>query len=76
MFRRILIALLFAAAIAAVDLPRAEAIPISRNNPFRTYNLGGVNYGSEQWERARRAKSGGSTQRPVRRPSRLFYRGR
>lgn len=50
---------LWVLAIAALVLafgglaqPRsADAAPISRNNPYRTYNLSGINYGSMQWER-------------------------
>lgn len=29
----------------------AEAGPMSLQNPYRSFNLSGINYGSEQWER-------------------------
>ncbi|WP_437204874.1 hypothetical protein [Planctomicrobium sp. SH664] len=34
----------------------ADAAPISRNNPYRSFNISGINYGSMQWERAHRQK--------------------
>ncbi len=47
-------------------VPRAEAA-ISRQNPFRSFNVGGVNYGSQKWERQHRStkqtKSRGATPR-------------
>jgi hypothetical protein len=38
-----------------IETPTAEAARISRRNPFRSYNVHGVNYGSQQWERSRRS---------------------
>lgn len=32
----------------------AEARAVSPRNPYRTFNLGGVNYGSMRWEQAQR----------------------
>lgn len=29
----------------------SEAGPMSLQNPYRSFNLSGINYGSEQWER-------------------------
>ena len=45
-------ALLFAVALALLAAP-AQAI--SPQNPYRTFNLSGINYGSMQWERDQRA---------------------
>ena len=39
----------FALAIAATP-----AAAISPRNPYRSFNLSGINYGSMQWERAQR----------------------
>ena len=32
----------------------AEARAVSPRNPYRTFNLSGLNYGSMQWEKAQR----------------------
>ncbi len=56
MMRKLLLAAMAAFAMAVVDAP-AEAAPISANNPYRSFNLSGVNYGSMRWERAHRASS-------------------
>lgn len=48
-FRR---ALLSAVTLALLATP-AQAI--SPQNPYRTFNLSGINYGSMQWERDQRA---------------------
>lgn len=45
----ILPALAVAAAIAATP-----AAAVSPQNPYRSFNLSGINYGSMQWERAQR----------------------
>ena len=37
--------------------PESSAQPISPKNPFRSYNISGVNYGSQQWEKANRGKA-------------------
>ncbi len=41
-----------AGAMMVTAMPRAEAV--SPRNPYRTFNLSGVNYGSMRWERAQR----------------------
>jgi len=48
--------LLFTAIAAglAVAMSAGEAEAISPRNPYRTFNLGGVNYGSMRWEQAQR----------------------
>ena len=45
-------ALLSAVAVVLLATP-AQAI--SPQNPYRTFNLSGINYGSMQWERDQRA---------------------
>jgi hypothetical protein len=45
-------ALLSALALALLATP---ALAISPQNPYRTFNLSGINYGSMQWERDQRA---------------------
>lgn len=47
--RLVLPALALLASIAATP-----AAAISPRNPYRSFNLSGVNYGSMQWERAQR----------------------
>jgi len=37
-----------------VLLAAGDAAAISPQNPYRSFNLSGLNYGSMQWERARR----------------------
>jgi hypothetical protein len=36
----------------------ASAYPISQNNPYRSFNITGINYGSMQWERDHRGWNG------------------
>lgn len=49
----------------------AAAQPISPQNPFRSYNLSGVNYASQQWERDHARKQGTST--PAPQPQRILF---
>ena len=44
------IALLAVILVAGAESASARG-PISYNNPYRSFNLSGVNYGSMQWER-------------------------
>ncbi|MGB8853488.1 MAG: hypothetical protein WCC69_07985 [Pirellulales bacterium] len=39
---------------AVLALPATPAFAISPQNPYRSFNLSGINYGSMQWERAQR----------------------
>jgi hypothetical protein len=54
MIRRILLSLLLVAAFSS----DASAYPISNNNPYRSFNITGINYGSMQWERDHRGWGG------------------
>jgi hypothetical protein len=38
----------------SLTVPATTALAISPQNPYRSFNLSGVNYGSMQWERAQR----------------------
>ena len=46
--------LLLAGIVSCFGLFATEARAVSPRNPYRTFNLSGVNYGSMQWERAQR----------------------
>jgi len=52
MIRWMTISLVLVAAAMLVDARSAQAI--SRHNPYRSFNLTGVNYASMQWERSHR----------------------
>lgn len=66
-------ALVVAAAAVAVCLTH-QAFAVSPRNPYRTFNLSGINYGSMRWEQTHRNSS--SRQRTTRRSrSRRVSRG-
>jgi hypothetical protein len=50
MFRRLFVALVLTTGLVVIGSADA-GIKISRNNPYRSFNLSGVNYGSMQWEK-------------------------
>jgi hypothetical protein len=58
MIRAITVSLMFLAAAILVDV--APAQPISRYNPYRSFNVTGVNYASMQWERSHRRTANSS----------------
>lgn len=47
---------------------------ISRNNPYRSFNLTGVNYGSMQWEAKHKRQGNNSKSWSTRRSHRRFFR--
>jgi hypothetical protein len=47
-------AVLLPVVALAVVIAATPAAAISPQNPYRSFNLSGVNYGSMQWERAQR----------------------
>lgn len=52
----------FVLALAVLSLfgfasQNADAVIISRQNPFRSYNISGINYGSMQWEKNHRSSN-------------------
>jgi hypothetical protein len=53
------LAFLASLAVAAlvVDARGAEAAPVSPRNPYRSFNISGVNYGSMRWERQHAGRS-------------------
>jgi hypothetical protein len=51
MTRAIAFSLAFLFALIIVGVRSADAGLISNNNPYRSFNISGVNYGSMQWER-------------------------
>jgi hypothetical protein len=58
MLRTLIAVLLSLAVVGTFGAPPAQAI--SRNNPYRSFNVSGVNYGSMQWELKHGRKSAGS----------------
>ena len=50
MLRNLLIAAALALPVSLAAAPEAAAGPISLNNPYRSFNVTGVNYGSVRWE--------------------------
>ena len=54
MFRRHLLPLL-AAAVAGLAFSASPALARNPPNPYSSFNLSGINYGSMQWERDQRA---------------------
>jgi hypothetical protein len=64
MLRKVLLAGLAVAALMASS-STATAAPISRNNPYRSFNITGINNASLQWERMHRQGHGQSRSRPT-----------
>ncbi len=58
MIRLLSLALVLSAA-TLIDVEPAQAI--SRNNPYRSFNLTGVNYASMQWEKSHRGNAKSSS---------------
>ena len=52
MIRKLVLTLLVLSATISFDLPSTDAAPISSRNPYRSFNLSGVNYGSVRWEQS------------------------
>ena len=50
MFRKLILGL-FVVAAAAGLANSSSANPISKYNPYRSFNVTGINYGSLKWER-------------------------
>ncbi len=52
MFRNYRIALLLIVTVAfAWPISAEGANRVSKNNPYRSFNISGINYGAMQWER-------------------------
>ena len=67
--------LLVLAILGVLGVARTEAGPISLMNPYRTYNLSGINYGSEQWEKDHARSQMGTAPAPQQ-PNRVVHRRR
>jgi hypothetical protein len=62
------------AILAVLAVATTEAGPISLMNPYRSYNLSGINYGSEQWEKDHaRSQMRAATPAPQQ-PARVIHR--
>lgn len=62
MFRKVMLAGLTAAAICLLNFNArpSTAGPISPQNPYRSFNVTGVNYGSVRWEQTHRGQTSAS----------------
>ncbi|MEO2002017.1 MAG: hypothetical protein ABGW75_10380 [Pirellulales bacterium] len=68
MTRFVSLTLVAVVALSTLTIVRS-AVAISPRNPYRTFNLSGVNYGSMRWERThRQGRSGWPKNRSARRP--------
>lgn len=61
---------LFVVAAGVGMSASSDAGTISRNNPYRSFNISGINYGSQQWERNRGQRSSNNFR------SGSYFRGR
>ena len=68
MFRTLVASLTLLGVLSAGDFSQAQ--PVSRQNPYRSFNISGVNYGSQRWERRHHGRSAWSH------PKRSFQRWR
>lgn len=61
------------AALFVVGASRAEAQMPSLMNPYRSYNLSGINYGSQQWERDHAKQHGQQQVAPMQQPQQRHF---
>ncbi len=73
MVRKLLLTMVVLAAASACNLGPVAAGPVSLNNPYRSFNISGVNYGSMKWQREHGA---GRAQMKVIHRRGLFWRRR
>jgi hypothetical protein len=73
MLRKLALLFLLAGTALVIDARTTQAAPVSLRNPYRSFNLSGVNYGSMQWERQHRGRSSHATSH---RGGWLFFRRR
>lgn len=66
---------LLAVSVFAFAAP-AFAGELSRNNPYRSFNISGINYGAEQWEREHRQAAPRPQSAPARPRRGVFFRRR
>lgn len=68
---------LLAVSVFALAAPAsAGAGELSRNNPYRSFNISGINYGAEQWEREHRRAAPRPQAAPARSRRGVFFRRR
>jgi hypothetical protein len=58
MIKYIAASLLAMLTLLVVDVQSADAAIVSRNNPYRSFNVSGVNYASMQWQRKNQNRNG------------------
>lgn len=66
--------MLVVGALLFAPTKQVDAGPISRNNPYRSFNISGVNYGSMQWEIKHKKSSSSNSWSAGRRNGRLRWR--
>jgi len=66
--------MLVVGAVLFAPTKQADAGPTSRNNPYRSFNISGVNYGSMQWENKHRNSNSSKSWTNGRRSGRLRWR--
>lgn len=54
MYRRVMLLLAAVSLVAVSDWAAAQ--PVSWQNPYRSFNISGVNYGSQRWEQSHRSR--------------------
>jgi hypothetical protein len=57
MLRKLAVVSSLVAAMLVVDIRSSTAAPVSTRNPYRSFNITGVNYGSMRWEQQRGGRS-------------------
>jgi hypothetical protein len=57
MLRNLALLVSLAGALLAIDVRSTAAAPVSTRNPYRSFNISGVNYGSMRWERQNGGRS-------------------
>jgi hypothetical protein len=57
MLRKLAILSSLVAATLVFDVRGSTAAPVNTRNPYRSFNISGVNYGSMRWEQQHRGRS-------------------
>lgn len=78
MFRNMMLVGLTVAAICLLNLNArpSTAAPISQQNPYRSFNVTGVNYGSMRWEQTHRGQASATRHAWTPRRGGFFFRRR
>ncbi len=59
MLRKLAILSSLVAATLVFEVRGSTAAPVNTRNPYRSFNISGVNYGSVRWEQSHRGRYGG-----------------